>query len=209
MAAIIQDNSAEQENLWSCTLSSSTREYTWNPEDPADPEPAEDDEKDPRVKPGHKLLIKSAVLMPSAKTDEVTIVQIESEGYKVKRVVDPIRAMKGCQNIGLLVSPETKFTLLQGDGPIHLVGSHCGSRPNGFARGLTAEEIVDTYGDEVYLVKWKGTDETEFVPAKEVDKKIPQLVIKYFKEFVQKVHKVHENMGELVNMVGNAASHGC
>merc|ERR1712025_889732 len=36
-----------------------------------------------------------AVLMPSAKADEVTIVQIESEGYNKQKVVVPICAMKG------------------------------------------------------------------------------------------------------------------
>merc|ERR1712002_188699 len=79
--------------------------------------------------PGHRLLIEAAVLMPSAKEDEVTIVQIESEGYKKEKVVVPICAMKGGQNlhqyVDLLVPTQAKFSLLQGEGPIHLVGSHC------------------------------------------------------------------------------------
>jgi len=127
MAAIIQDNRVEEEFLWSCSLSGATKEYTWAPDDPADV--AEDDEKDPSVKPGHKLLIKSAILMPSAKTDEVTIVQIESEGYNKQKVVVPICAMKGGsdlqQYVDLLVPSKAKFTLLQGEGPINLLGSHC------------------------------------------------------------------------------------
>merc|ERR1711875_42214 len=127
MAAIMQDNRVEEEYLWSCTLSGSAKEYTWAPDDPADV--ADDDEKDPSVKPGHRLLIKAAVLMPSAKTDEVTIIQIESEGYNKEKVVVPICAMKGGHNyhqyVDLLVPSQAKFTLLQGEGPINLVGSHC------------------------------------------------------------------------------------
>ena len=33
------------------------------------------------------LLIKTAVLMPTAKKDEVTVVQIESEGYNKQTVI--------------------------------------------------------------------------------------------------------------------------
>merc|ERR1739842_124491 len=44
-------------------------------------------------------------------------------------VVVPICAMKGGQNlhqyVDLLVPTQAKFSLLQGEGPIHLVGSHC------------------------------------------------------------------------------------
>ena len=123
MAAIFQDNFAddEEEYLWSCTLSKAAKEYVWAPEDPADAE--EDDENDPNVKPGHKLLVKNAILMPSAKADEVNIVQIESEGYNEKVVV-PICALKGGsdyqQYVDLLVPNKVKFTLIHGEGPINL-----------------------------------------------------------------------------------------
>jgi len=127
MAGIIGGNSVEEEYLWSCTLTGSNKEFTWSPEDPSDTN--EEDEKDPSVKPGHRLLIKSAILMPTAKTDEVTIVQIESEGYNKKKVIVPICAMKGgsdfTQYVDLLVPSHAKLTLLQGEGPINLVGSHC------------------------------------------------------------------------------------
>ena len=39
-----------------------------------------------QVKPSHRLLIKTAILMPSAKKDEVTVVEIESEGYNKQKV---------------------------------------------------------------------------------------------------------------------------
>ena len=38
------------------------------------------------MKPGHRLLIKTAILMPSAEKDEVTIVEVESQGYNKKQV---------------------------------------------------------------------------------------------------------------------------
>merc|ERR1719186_1816164 len=75
------------------------------------------------------VLIKSAILMPTAKTDEVTVVQIESEGYNKQKVIVPICAMKGGsdfqQYVDLLVPCPAKLKLLQGEGPINLVGSHC------------------------------------------------------------------------------------
>eukprot|EP00092_Neocalanus_flemingeri_P020202 GFUD01021876.1.p1 GENE.GFUD01021876.1~~GFUD01021876.1.p1 ORF type:complete len:228 (-),score=64.63 GFUD01021876.1:255-938(-) len=128
MAGILAGNDVEQEYLWSCTLSGSDKEYSWAPEDPTT-EGKEDEENDGNVKPGHRLLIKSAILMPSAKKDEVTIVQIESEGYNKKTVIVPICAMKGGsdyqQYVDLLVPTKAKFSLLQGKGPIHFLGSHC------------------------------------------------------------------------------------
>ena len=47
---------------------------------------ADQDDKDPSVKPGHQLLLNSAVLMPSAKAGEVIVVQVESEVYYNSKV---------------------------------------------------------------------------------------------------------------------------
>merc|ERR1712096_523920 len=61
-------------------------------------------------------------------TDEVTVVQIESEGYNKQKVIVPICAMKGGsdfqQYVDLLVPCPAKLKLLQGEGPINLIGSH-------------------------------------------------------------------------------------
>jgi len=209
MAAIIQDNSAEQEYLWSCTLSGSAKEYTWNPEDPADT--AEDDEKDPSVKPGHRLLIKAAVLMPSAKMDEVTIVQVESEGYKKEKVVVPICAMKGGQNlhqyVDLLLPTQAKFTLLQGEGPIHLVGSHCvdffGYRTNSTfsshlenCQGLGGNKEVNDgkLGDEEFSEELLLGEEFDLVENSELD------LIKIKEKFASIKQETDENEIKLENV---------
>ena len=62
------------------------QEYVWEPKEPED--------FAGEVKPGHRLLIKTAILMPSAEKDEVTIVEVESEGYNKKQVCG-VKTSKG------------------------------------------------------------------------------------------------------------------
>ena len=59
--------------MWSCTIDKTTKQFEWSPEDVD-------------LKPGHRLLIKKAILMPEAKKGEVTVLQIECEGYNKKNV---------------------------------------------------------------------------------------------------------------------------
>ena len=72
-------NMKEEEYLWSCKFSAASKEYSWCPQDPADQN--DEDGPDPGMKPGHWLLLKSAVLMPSAKACKESVVQVESEVY--------------------------------------------------------------------------------------------------------------------------------
>merc|ERR1711915_743205 len=69
MAAILAGNNVEQEYLWSCTLTGSNKEYKWSPEN----DEGKKDEEEVPLKASHRLLVKSAILMPSAKKDEVTV----------------------------------------------------------------------------------------------------------------------------------------
>jgi len=113
-----------EEFLWGCDLTAAKKEYSWAPQDPV----KEGEDTDEEGKPTHKLLIKSAILMPTAKKDEVNIVQIESEGYNKEKVKVPVLAMKGGNDlqtyVDILVPNNAKLTLIKGEGPIHLIGSH-------------------------------------------------------------------------------------
>ena len=123
-------NDYEEEYLWGATFTSANKEFTWSPEESEkDGATEEEDKDDPSVKPGHRLLLKTAVLMPEAKKDDVCILQVESEGYNKTKVITPIVAMRGGADhqlyVDVLVPHKATFKLIQGEGPIHLVGSHC------------------------------------------------------------------------------------
>ena len=150
MASVDIENEARQEFLWSCILSESNKEYVWDAYhgEQGKQDAKEDKEGEDQGRPEHKLLIKSAVITEGQK-DEVTVVQVEAEGFNKMKIKIPIVVMKSGQDmryLDVLIPCTAKLSLVQGKGPVHLLGSHC--IENLYDEAIEDEENDVTNGDE-------------------------------------------------------------
>ncbi|KAM3956504.1 nucleoplasmin-like protein isoform 2-T2 [Aphomia sociella] len=104
------------EYFYGATLSASHQSETWDPEAKAEY---------PRT---NKLLIRQALLGPDAKSDELNVVQVETMSLQ-DSVKIPVAVLKAGEtrharlDIEFPDAPVT-FTLIQGSGPVHLIGQH-------------------------------------------------------------------------------------
>lgn len=78
---------------------------------------------------GHKLIIKQALLGPDAKEGELNVIQVEAMTWK-ESIKVPVATLKaGGPNSQVLLDlsfpdPPVTFTLVQGSGPVHIIGHH-------------------------------------------------------------------------------------
>lgn len=78
---------------------------------------------------GHKLIIKQALLGPEAVDGELNVIQVEAMTWK-ESIKIPVAILKaGGPNTQVLLDlsfpdPPVTFSLIQGTGPVHIIGHH-------------------------------------------------------------------------------------
>ncbi|XP_026313630.1 nucleoplasmin-like protein isoform X2 [Hyposmocoma kahamanoa] len=134
------------EYFYGVTLSASHQSETWDPEAKAEY---------PR---SNKLLIRQALLGPDAKPDELNVVQVETMSLQ-DAIKIPVAVLKAGEtrharlDIEFPDAPVT-FTLIQGSGPVHLIGQHM--------LGALVEEFEDMEEMEEEMLDEEEGDDSQF-----------------------------------------------
>ncbi|XP_075986450.1 nucleoplasmin-like protein isoform X2 [Anticarsia gemmatalis] len=134
------------EYFYGVTLSSSHPVESWDPEAKAEY---------PR---SNKLLIRQALLGPDAKPDELNVVQVEAMSLQ-ETIKIPVAVLKAGEqrharlDIEFPDAPVT-FTLVQGSGPVHLIGQHL--------LGALVEEFEDMEEMEEEMLDEEEGDDSQF-----------------------------------------------
>lgn len=105
------------EYFYGITLSAINSTETWDPETKA--------EEYPR---NNKLLVRQAILGPDAKDGEFNVVQVETMSMR-DSIKIPVAVLKAGETRHARLDLEfpdapVTFTLIQGSGPVHLIGQH-------------------------------------------------------------------------------------
>ncbi|CAG4945226.1 unnamed protein product [Parnassius apollo] len=134
------------EYFYGVTLSSSHQSETWDPEAKAEY---------PR---SNKLLIRQALLGPDAKPDELNVVQVETmclqDSIKIPVAILKVGETRQARlDIEFPDAPVT-FTLIQGSGPVHLIGQHL--------LGALVEEFEDMEEMEEEMLDEEEGDDSQF-----------------------------------------------
>ncbi|CAK1541149.1 unnamed protein product [Leptosia nina] len=134
------------EYFYGVTLSSSHQSETWDPEAKAEY---------PR---SNKLLIRTALLGPDAKPDELNVIQVETmclqDTIKIPVAILKVGETRQARlDIEFPDAPVT-FTLTQGSGPVHLIGQHL--------LGALVEEFEDMEEMEEEMLDEEEGDDSQF-----------------------------------------------
>lgn len=114
---------------------------------------------------------------PEENLDCPDLIQIFEDARK-KREGESSKKRKTCSSSGVDKSGDVKGVnkqiLIEED-----------NRPRGFERGLAPDMIIgatDASGELMFLMTWKGTDEADLVPARQVNVLCPHIVIQFYED---------------------------
>merc|ERR1711926_36755 len=109
----------ERECFWGCVLSKAKRECSWN---------AEEDDDDSEIDINHTLRLSQACLDANVKDKDRNVVQVTTTDVKDTECTSTIVSLRlglleQCA-LGVNFNAPAKFKLVEGSGPVHLVGNY-------------------------------------------------------------------------------------